>query len=156
MSAGTVGGMSEWTPEGIAIGISIVAALLALASAVYTRSQAKVSERTRALEHDASWRIFWLRVAAGRRDNNTGEYPKAWGLFAQNIGRGDALDFSAAVDGVAHDLSHQNGDIAAGGRVRFGIVTGRKVELRWTERDGKKRRVTRHIPEQPVVKETTP
>jgi len=143
--------MSEWTPEGIAIGISIVAALLALASAVYTRSQAKVSERTRALEHDASWRIFWWKIAAGKPDRKTGTYPMGWGLFVQNIGRGDALDISATIDGEEQDLSGQHGDVKAGGRVRFGIVTGRKVELRWTERDGKQRRWKGRVPEQPLT-----
>jgi len=134
--------------EMIAIGISAAAFVVAAASAAYTRSQARVSERARALEHDASWRVRWER----RQDltaslQSDGMYPLVWVFLAENIGNGKAFDLHITVGGLRLLM----GDAAPGWTKGIPADAGDELRIAWRDRDGRQRRERKRVPGRPMA-----
>jgi len=132
--------------DNLALIISIVAAGIALLAAWYARQQAVVAERTRALDHDASFRITWARDYDTRLglDEETGELSYGTPFVRiENIGEGNALDLRSTVNGRVE--THR--DLQAGWRTSVQASPGERITLTWKARDGKKmKNVLRKLP----------
>lgn len=133
--------------EMIAIGISAAAFVVAAASAAYTRSQARVSERARALEHDASWRVRWQE----RQDNSAklqadGMYPLVWVFLVENIGNGKAFDLHVTIG----ELKLFHGDAGPGWAQGLPADPGDNLRFTWRDRDGRPQKDRQRVPGRPI------
>jgi hypothetical protein len=138
----------------IAIIISIFAFGVAAASAWYTRGQVKVSERARALEHDASWHAEWQRrpISGARLNESNGEYPMEWRLELRNIGNGPAYDLRVDLGGSA-STSPRN--LMPTEFLLLGAtdLTPANLPITWHDRDQKPRKTRVPVPKRPVMPE---
>ena len=117
--------------------LSLVAVVIALGAAWYTRQQAVTAERARALEHDAAFRVSWQAdIIDGYLDDETGDYSYEFDnphILVENIGKGTAFDLTIAVAGVEQRCFDATPKWSQ--RLRE-AEPGDRIVLRWRSSDG--------------------